>query len=222
MLRKKLVECGLSSKIVDKMCIYSDFMLKENQKYNLTRIQDPIEIAEKHFLDSIAGADLIPQNASVIDVGTGAGFPGIPLKIVRPDICLTVLDSSNKKVNFVEMAAKKAEIEITAIVGRAEELSDFRESFDCVVSRAVATLPILLEICIPLLKKGGIMLAYKGATSAQELSISENALNILGCSAEIIESGLEKYKHSIIKIVKNKNTGSKFPRKYAQIKSSPL
>lgn len=221
-LREKLLDCGLSTEIVDKMCTYSAFMLEENEKYNLTRIEEPEEIAEKHFLDSIAGAEMIADNATVLDVGTGAGFPGIPLKIVRPDIKLTVLDSSNKKINFVRMGANKTGIDVNCIVGRAEELKDFRESFDCVVSRAVASLNILLEICVPLVKTGGILLAYKGAIAEKELAGAANALNILGCTAEIVESGIAGYEHNIIKITKNKNTVSKFPRKYAQIKSSPL
>lgn len=217
-----LIAYGLSPQEVQKMWIYAAFLLSENEKYNLTRITEQKEMAQKHFIDSIIPEDFIPEGASVMDVGTGPGFPGIPLKIVRPDIQLTVLDSSAKKIEFVRKAAENAAVAVEALIGRAEELQEKRESFDIVVSRAVAALPILLELCMPLVKVGGKLLAYKGAIAEEELRNSKNALSILGCTAEIKNANLPEREHKIIVVTKHKKTASKFPRRYAQIKSSPL
>ena len=151
--------------------------------FNLTAIVEEDSAAWLHFYDSIFCASLIPQGAKVLDVGTGAGFPGIPLKIVRPDIQLTLMDSAGKKVDFVQSAAERLKIEAGVLCARAEEAAagPMRESFDVCVSRAVASLPVLSELCLPYVRVGGVFLAYKTAYE-EELADAQNALDLLGGS----------------------------------------
>ena len=159
---------------------YYRLLAEWNQKFNLTAITERDEVFVKHFADSLLGEEFVGENASVLDVGTGAGFPSLPIKIVRDDISLTLVDSLQKRINFLncvlsELDIKKAE----ALHARAEDLS-CRETFDCAVSRAVAPLSTLCEYCLPFVKTGGVFIAYKAENCEEEVASSSKAAEILG------------------------------------------
>lgn len=222
MFKSTLLDCGYPSEIVDKMWIYSDFMLEENKKYNLTGITDPKELANKHWLDSLTGEKFIEKGAKVIDIGTGAGFPGIPLKLVRGDIDLTVLDATQKKVDFVAAGAKLVGIDVKPVCGRAEEQRELFSSYDVVVTRAMASLRVLVELCTPFLRVGGKLIAYKGASAEEELLEAANALKTMNCSAELVPVELEGQTRGLVIVKKTGDAPKKYPRRYALIKKSPL
>jgi 16S rRNA (guanine527-N7)-methyltransferase len=173
------VPVGLS----DKLELYLRELLDWNSRFNLTAVREREEIIVKHFMDSLSATPYIPECARLIDIGSGAGFPAIPLKLVRPDIKVTMLDSVGKKVNFLQHMIDTFNLQDTeAVHVRAEDFikdKGRRGSYDIAVARAVAPLNILLEYCLPYLRKGGRMIAYKGAECEEELKISENALKIL-------------------------------------------
>jgi 16S rRNA (guanine527-N7)-methyltransferase len=157
----------LTPQMLEKFEIYCDFLLEYNQKVNLTAITEPQEVYLKHFLDSIIITKFvnIPQNATLIDVGTGAGFPAVPLKIFRPDIKITLLDSLNKRITFLKQLCEKLEIQAECIHGRAEEFNrkpEYKAQFDLSTARAVAKTEVLAGYCLPFLKPGGRFLALKG------------------------------------------------------------
>jgi 16S rRNA (guanine527-N7)-methyltransferase len=190
---------------------------------NLTRITDKAQAARSHFADAMVLAKYLdlPRGCRIADVGTGAGFPGVPIKLLRPDIHLTLLDAAGKKTEFIKSALSSLGVEANVVCGRAEELArtEMRESFDVVLSRAVAPLRMLLELCIPLMRMGGTLAAWKGESAEQELAEAKNALAMLGCAP----SG----RHSIdpgtlLLITKQKPTPEKYPRRFAKIKSDPL
>jgi 16S rRNA (guanine527-N7)-methyltransferase len=214
---------GLSSGQAETMFDYWRMLAEANRDINLTAITDEDEAAVKHFYDSIFCEDYIPQNAKVIDIGTGAGFPGIPLKIARPDIQITLLDSVAKKMNFVESAAAKAGVRAEIICGRAEEiaLGPLRDSFDVCVSRAVASLRMLLELCLPFVRKDGIFLAYK-AEWEEELNEAKGALGQLGGAFREIKPGAAGNNHVVLVIDKIKETPKGYPRRFARILKNPL
>ena len=166
---------------MDKYKIYSDYLLEVNSHTNLTTITDPEEIELKHFKDSLTVLDYIKENDKVLDIGAGAGFPGIPLRIEK-NIDLTLIDSVNKKVVFMNEVIEKLGLEnARAIHTRAEDFAkDHREEFDVVVSRAVANMATLSELCLPLVKVGGLFIALKGPKAEDELENAKNALGILG------------------------------------------
>lgn len=208
---------------------YGSFLLEYNEKVNLTAITEPEEIAIKHFADSIVVLALteIAPDASLIDVGTGAGFPGVPLKIMRPDIELTLLDSLDKRLKFLkELSAQLGQnndfIHARAEMAGADE--KLRESFDYATSRAVAQLSVLCEYCLPLLKQGGKMLAFKGPDCANEIAAAQNAIEILGGKVESIH----KYtlgnlgQRTLIIIEKIKKTPKKYPRQRVKLNENPL
>ncbi|MGI6152503.1 MAG: 16S rRNA (guanine(527)-N(7))-methyltransferase RsmG [Christensenellaceae bacterium] len=170
-------EIELSVAQLHSMERYYHALVENNKEFNLTSNIEPEEAALHHFFDSITVAQAIPQNSSVLDVGSGAGFPIAPLKIIRPDIDAYALEATEKKCAFIAKAAKEAGIEISVICGRAEAAAreEYRGSFDVCVSRAVASLDMLLELCIPFLKVDGLFLAYKGDYK-KELTQAENAL----------------------------------------------
>lgn len=209
---------------------YKNFLLEYNSHTNLTSITDPKDIAIKHFLDSILVNKFfeVPKNSKVIDVGTGAGFPGVPLKILREDINLTLLDSLNKRIKFLNELCEKIEIKADIIHARAEELShkeNYREKFDVAVSRAVAPLNILCEYCIPYLKTGGYFVSLKGSNFEEEIENSKNALGILGAKIQDVKSfELPENKgfRSIVIIKKIKDVSKKYPRSNSQISKKPL
>ncbi len=206
---------------------YAKLLVEWNEKINLTAITDPSGITEKHFLDSLAifKTGCVNDNASVIDVGTGAGFPGVPMKIFKNDIQLTLLDSLNKRIKFLNDVSDDLGLDAVCIHSRAEDgakKADLRESFDIATARAVASLPILCEYCIPYVKIGGIFAALKGPN--ENATDSFTAYRILGAEiAEVIEYDLPcGDKRQLIIYNKIKETPSKYPRKSVQIEKKPL
>lgn len=166
-----------------KFARYAELLLEYNEKFNLTAITKIEEIYEKHFLDSALGQAIFSQNATIIDVGSGAGFPAIPLKIVRPDLKITMLDSLQKRVGFLDVAIKELGLsDISALHARAEDYAktSARESFDYATARAVAPYNVLAEYCLPFVKIGGKLVAYKGQNAEIERQEAKNAVKILG------------------------------------------
>lgn len=208
---------------------YYKLLIDWNEKINLTRIVEPEEVALKHFTDSLTILKYfdIPEGASLIDVGTGAGFPGIPMKIYRNDIKLTLLDSLNKRLTFLNEVADSLEMEAETIHSRAEEAgkdSKKRESYDIAVSRAVARLNALCEYCLPLVKVGGSFIAMKGAEYKEEIAEAENAVKLLGGEIALVKEFnlVEAGERAIIVIKKTAPTPEKYPRQGKKIKNKPL
>ena len=206
---------------------YAKTLVETNKVMNLTAICDPDEIVIKHFIDSLALLKYsdIPEDASIIDVGTGAGFPGVPLLIARNDIKLTLLDSLQKRLGFLESVLDECNLSAELIHSRAEDAgqnSVLRETFDFATARAVAPLNILAEYCLPFVKTGGYFIALKG--SGEEIQTAQNAVTLLGGRIE----GNVSYKlpnsdpRSIVIIKKISQTPTKYPRKPKKIASSPL
>ena len=206
---------------------YMQLLLEWNEKMNLTAITDPEEVIKKHFVDSITIKKYIKEKSSLIDVGTGAGFPGIPLKIVDKSIKLTLLDSLNKRINFLNEIIEKLNLkEVNTIHSRAEEYAKnkVRESYDVAVSRAVADLPILLEYLMPYVKLNGICICMKGPKAQEELERSKKAINILGGKLEKVEKITidEEMERNLIIIRKIKDTPNKYPRKAGMPTKNPI
>lgn len=205
---------------------YTELLLEYNQKFNLTAIVNPDEIKIKHYLDSLAGAEFIAEKASVIDVGSGAGFPAIPLKIYRNDLKITMLDSLNKRVNFLNLAVKVLGLsDAKAVHFRAEDAgkTELRESFDFAVARAVADMAVLSEYTLPFVKPGGKLIAYKGDVD-EELDNAERAINILGGKLEKVNKFTlpDGSKRSIIIVKKVAKTPVKYPRGQNKPRIKPL
>lgn len=220
-------ELDYSEELHEKLNIYYDFLIEYNKKINLTAITNKNEVWIKHFLDSILIEKYvkIPENCSMIDVGTGAGFPSVPLKLYRNDIRLTLLDSLNKRIVFLNELSTKLEINVETFHIRAEEAArkdEFREKFDVASARAVAAMPVLCEYCMGFVKPGGIFAAMKGVN--EELSLADNAIKIMGGEiSENIEYRLnENDGRKIFLIKKISHTPSKYPRNSGQIKNKPL
>lgn len=219
----------ITNQQAEKFYLYTNILLEWNEKINLTAITEKNEIIQKHFIDSLTINKYIDGNANIIDVGTGAGFPGIPLKIIRDDINVTLLDALNKRINFLNEVIEQNELtNIKTIHARAEEAGKdkkLRESFDITTSRAVAPLNILVEYLLPLTKIGGKCICMKGSNAKEEIESSKNAINILGGKLEKIEE-LElpdsDIKRTIIVIKKEENTSDKYPRKAGTPSKSPL
>ena len=211
----------------EKFMVYKDLLKEWNKNINLTAIIDDEEIITKHFIDSIKAMEFQPlKNAkSIIDVGTGAGFPGIPLKIVSSDIELTLLDSLNKRINFLKEVGKVLELKnVEYIHSRAEDGGNdvnLRENFDIAVSRAVANLTLLSELRLPYVKVGGYFIALKGPSVDEEIESAAYAINLFGGKfiekIEILVEGTD-LKHNLIIIEKIKNTPNKYPRNSSNIK----
>ncbi|MDE6060813.1 MAG: 16S rRNA (guanine(527)-N(7))-methyltransferase RsmG [Clostridia bacterium] len=202
---------------------FCDNVLETNKKFNLTAITDYDEFLIKHVTDSLLGLSEIPNNAKLCDVGAGAGFPSMPIAIARDDVRVTALDSTAKKMNFIADSAKILGVSnIKTVAGRAEEQRALFGTFDIVTARAVSALPILLELCIPLLKVGGRFLAYKANES--ELNDCKNALKTL--NTEFIHSKTASLPNgdgrTILVFEKITKTDSKYPRQYGAIKKKPL
>ncbi len=202
---------------------YYKLVVEANKRMNLTRITGEADAARQHFVDAAKVLKFLslPQSGSVIDVGTGAGFPGVPVKIIRPDINITLLDSSERKTGFLRDSADKLNIDVNIVCARAEDAARgaFRESFDACFSRAVAPLDILLELCVPFVKTGGVLAVWKGESFEEEICRAHNGLKVLGCrikSTNFIDPG------AVILIEKQKPTEEKYPRRFAKIKSNPL
>ena len=181
---------SLSSLQINQFERYYEFLISENKKYNLTAITEKKDVIFKHFLDSCLAEKNIIKNAKIIDIGSGAGFPSIPLKILRPDVKFVLVDSLNKRVNFLNELIKILNLQdVEAVHARAEDyIKDNREKFDYAVARAVAPLNTLLEYLVPYVKVGGECLIYKSQKLEEEIETSQNALKVLGCKVEKIES----------------------------------
>jgi 16S rRNA (guanine527-N7)-methyltransferase len=214
---------NLNEDSVDALEAYYDAVIEANKEFNLTSITAKDEFVIKHLIDSIAGVGFIPEGASLIDVGSGGGFPSFPIAAVRSDVSVTALDSTAKKMNFVGSTARFLGVKnLTTVSGRAEECKDLFGKFDVVTARAVSALPILLEICSPLIKVGGLMLAYK--TDESELEMSKNALDKLKMTHKhTFEFNLPTGdRRAILVFEKTAPTPNGFPRQYGQIKKRPL
>lgn len=203
--------------------LYAKMLVEWNEKMNLTSIVDEEGIYMKHFYDSLVPSFDIDIKGSLCDVGSGAGFPSIPLKIMYPDLEVTIIETLGKRVTFLNELAKTLGIEINAIHARAEECSDLRETFDFVTARAVANMPLLCELCIPLVRVGGKFIVMKGLSGKEELNDSKKALRVLGCKVEnIYESHSEDMTRINIECTKVKPTPKGYPRAFAKMKKSPL
>lgn len=212
---------------IEKFGLFSDILLEWNEKMNLTAVTDPEGISVKHFLDSIAPLDVldIKKDAKVIDVGTGAGFPGVPIKIVREDLDFTFMDSLNKRITFLTEVSKKLDFEKAEFVhARAEEAGQnkiFRGKYDYAVSRAVASLKILCEYCIPFLKVGGIFAAFKQYDVDEEINDARSMIGTLGgkiADVKEVQIPQSDIVRKIVIIEKVKDTPSQFPRRANKIK----
>lgn len=223
------MEIPVSDKQYDKLYKYAEMLIEWNKMVNLTAILSPEDISQKHFLDSVLPFYLfdVKKGAKIIDVGTGAGFPSCPLKIFRDDIKVTLLDSLNKRINFLKTLSDELDLNAECIHGRAEELAhkeNYREQFDMATARAVASLPMLCEYCLPFVKKGGYFIALKGGNSDDEIGASKSAIKALGGKIDkIIDYSLPNGdKRVLIAIKKISQTASKYPRNKGQITKKPL
>lgn len=209
---------------IDAFEKYYKFLVEENDKYNLTSITDKDEVYIKHFLDSLSIENIIDlDNISLCDVGSGAGFPAIPLKIMYPNIKLTIIEPTLKRCNFLKQVVEMLNMKDVEIINdRAENIKDMH--FDVVCARAVSNLSILLELCIPLVKVNGYFISMKGSNYKEELDDASNALNALDAKVEdIYEYDLEEHgKRVLLKIKKIKETKKIYPRMYSQIKKKSL
>jgi 16S rRNA (guanine527-N7)-methyltransferase len=232
MLSEYLTEIGISpNEILKKFDVFTDMLLKWNEKINLTAITSPADIETKHYIDSLTvfKTGKITDVGKIADIGCGAGFPGFPVKFACPGVSVTLIDSLNKRVNFqneVISALKLTGIE--AVHGRGEDLGQnprFRGQYDIVTARAVAALPSLIEICVPFLKQGGCFIAQKGAEIKEEISASKKALNALNAEIENIISFDLPYtdnKRNIIVIKKIGQTSPKYPRPAPKPVKTPI
>lgn len=225
------VEIAITAEQADKFQIYCDLLIEWNKKINLTAIIDPKEVAVKHFIDSLLLIKAVDVKTEVrlIDVGTGAGFPGIPVKILRQDIELTLLDGLNKRLIFLDEVCQNLEIKAKLVHKRAEEAGravDMREKYDIVTARAVAKMNTLCEYCIPLLKKGGLFVAMKGPGLEQELCEAKNAITQLGSklilTKDYILPGENMGERKIAVIQKDTATSKEYPRHGNKISKTPL
>ncbi|MDR7854971.1 16S rRNA (guanine(527)-N(7))-methyltransferase RsmG [Tissierella sp.] len=230
-LLKGVVELGieLNEKQREQFSNYKDMLKEWNEKINITAITDDREIDIKHFLDSLTPLKYFVGKKKVIDVGTGGGFPGLPLKILNNELDVTLLDSLNKRIIFLKEVIESLQLSnIVAVHGRAEELGrmmEYREKYDICVSRAVASLNTLSEYCMPFVKVGGYFISMKGSNVEEELKESENGIKILGgkiVKKEIIVLPESDIEHSLIIIEKIKDTSTKYPRAGGKPKKNPL
>ena len=228
LLRDGLTSLGLPGEGVPALLRYADMLVETNKVMNLTAITEPADIATLHFLDSAALLKLVDfQNKSVVDVGTGAGFPGMPLRILEPSIRLTLLDSLNKRIDFLKEVCDDLGLrDVDCVHARAEEFAaQHREGFDIVTSRAVANLRMLSELCLPLVKVGGFFLSMKSVDSDAELEDAQQAIAILGGRVTDVKDYVipgTEVTHRVIFVQKLKETPKKYPRAFAKIKKSPL
>ena len=216
---------------VQQFIQYYEMLVEWNQVMNLTAITEYDDVMKKHFVDSVSLIKALDVNksATVIDVGTGAGFPGLALKIAYPNLQVTLLDSLNKRIQFLDAVIEKLELTgVETVHGRAEDFAKpdkLREKFDLCVSRAVANLSTLSEYCMPFVKKDGCFVSYKAATANEELKEATKAIEILGgkvlevCSFNLEDTDMER---NLIKIMKMKNTPKKYPRKAGLPSKEPI
>ena len=217
---------ALPAERVEALLAFSAAVLEKNKVMNLTAITDPAQTAELHLLDSLTLLKVLPLTGkSLLDVGTGAGFAGVPLKLAEPSLRLTLLDSLQKRMRWLEEEALPAlGVEAHFLTGRAEDFArDNREKFDVVTSRAVARLDLLCELCLPFVHRGGYFLAMKGALAKEELHEAANAIRLLGGSYERTEEfEIGGAVHSVIVIHKTGKTPEQYPRSWSRMKQKPL
>lgn len=226
-LMAELPTLGLSLREdqIDRLCRFGALLLKQNQVMNLTAITEPTAVARLHFLDSLA---LLREEAlagkTLIDIGCGAGFPGVPLAIAEPTLRVTLLDSLQKRVNWLKTILPELGVDATCVAARAEEyVAEHREAYDVATSRAVARLNILSELCLPYVKVGGKFLALKGAMAQAEADEAKTAIEALGGRlSEIREYPVGEATHRIVVVEKVRPTPKAYPRKFAKIKQQPL
>ena len=227
----KTVGVTLTPETAEKFDIYAARLVEWNEKINLTALTAPRDIVWKHFADSLSAAPHLPQTPfSLIDVGTGAGFPGVPLALVRPDMRLTLLDSLQKRLTFLDELCKELGIPVTLVHARAEDGGHdpaLREQFDVATARAVASLPVLCEYCLPFVKAGGQFLGMKGPGGEAEVAAAKHAIKTLGGSLArvktlTLDEESEPFERSLVFVDKIAPTPKAFPRPAAKIKKSAL
>ena len=215
----------LSEETADTLCAFGNAVVEQNKVMNLTAITEPDQVAKLHLLDSLsilAVKDL--KGKRMVDVGCGAGFPGVPVKIACPEVELTLLDSLGKRMNWLESVLPTLGVQANCVTARAEEaVATCRESYDIATSRAVARLNILLELTAPFVKVGGYVLAMKGTAAMEELEEAKKAIKTLGLKLEEVrEFPVDGTAHTVIVLKKVAPTPARFPRRYAKIKQAPL
>lgn len=223
-----LAALNLPTDCVPTLLRYADLLLEKNKVMNLTAITEPKDVAALHFLDSLELLKLADLDGkTMVDVGTGAGLPGLPLRMANPSIHLTLLDSLGKRVTFLQEVCDDLGLnDVVCIHARAEEFAaQKREQFDVATSRAVAALPVLCELCLPLVRPGGVFLAMKSADDGSELHSAQHAIAILGGKVESVQDytipGTD-VTHRLITIRKQDVSPKKYPRAFAKIKKAPL
>lgn len=230
-VKQKAQEIGytLQEEQLEQFFTYKELLIEWNKKMNLTAIEQEEDIITKHFIDSLSIATYIPDSTKVIDIGTGAGFPGIPLKILKKDLSITLLDSLNKRISFLEEVIRNLSLEnIQAVHARAEELAhkeEYREQYDIAVSRAVAPMHTLLEYMLPYVKIGGKCICMKGPNLQEESKDLQNCLETLGGKIEKIEEIVlpeTEIKRNIMLIKKENKTPKKYPRNPGMPSKKPL
>ena len=215
---------NLTDKACDKFVAYYDLLIDWNTRMNLTAITEPEEVVKKHFYDSLAALPYLQDGAKVADVGTGAGFPAVPLLIMNPTIKITLVDSLQKRITFLEEVLKTLDLSAECVHARAEDFGrdpKVRGRFDATVSRAVASLPVLLELTVPLLRVGGKAYCYKGDVS-EELKTAKSALHLLHCTAETVPLASDYGARTLVICTKNAPTPSTYPRKAGLPSKKPL
>lgn len=222
---------ALSETQTDQFMQYLSLLLEWNEKMNLTAITDPVEVVQKHFIDCIS---VLPHldlqgDETIIDVGTGAGFPGVPLKIASPALQVTLLDALQKRLTFLDTLTQSLQLsDVTLVHSRAEDGGqnpELREQFDLCVSRAVANLAVLLEYCLPFVKVGGRLAALKGPDAAQEIEQAQNALQTLGGKVTAVIPVTIPHtdlQHQLVLVEKISSTPQRYPRKAGKISKKPL
>ena len=220
-----LLDLSLSEERQETLCAFGTAVIEQNKVMNLTAITQPDQVAKLHLLDSLTLLTLEDlRGKRMIDVGCGAGFPGVPVKIACPEVELTLLDSLGKRMQWLETILPALGVEAECVTARAEEaVADRRERYDIATSRAVARLNILLELTAPYVKVGGKVLAMKGTAAQEELAEAKSAIAKLGLKLErVVEFPVEDTAHTVIVLRKVAPTPLKYPRRYAKIKQSPL
>ena len=223
----QLAAPGFPPQAVDELMEFSAMLLEKNKVMNLTAVTEPAEVVTRHFLDCAALAPLMPQGGSVLDVGTGAGFPGMPLAILCPGTEFVLLDALRKRVDFLnEVIDALGLTNCTAVHARAEEFAaTHRERFDAATSRAVAELRTLCEFALPMVKVGGTFYAMKAADCGDEIAAAANAIDVLGAAAPTLlhytvpHDGVERV---IVRLHKTAQTPAQYPRRFKKIQSAPL
>jgi len=225
--RFKSYDIILDDKQVHQFCQYLLLLLDWNEKFNLTAITDKNEIIDKHFIDSCLPYKVFDEDSQIIDIGSGAGFPSIPLKILKPTLKMTLIDSVNKKINFLNEVITKLKLyDIVAFHTRIEDFAnkkEYREKFDYCISRALSKMNTLCEYSLPFVKVGGKMVAYKSSGLSDELDVSKNAIELLGGKFDkIIDYSFDIFDRKVVVIDKIVNTDKKYPRSKNKPRIQPL